>query len=103
MAKRQSGTFDLSKYVAAGIRVELAALKATQTMLEAQLARFTKSSEVEPGKHRGRPAPVVATGVVNVAGNDRQRRKMSAAARKRISDAQKARWAKQKAAKANTK
>jgi hypothetical protein len=33
-----------------------------------------------------------------LVGNGRKRRKMSAAARKRISEAQKARWAKQKAA-----
>jgi hypothetical protein len=46
-------------------------------------------SGVRPGKLRA------ATG--GDAGSGRKRRKMSAAARKRISDAQKARWAKQRA------
>jgi hypothetical protein len=46
-------------------------------------------SGVRPGKLR-----VAAGGEV---GKVRRRRKMSAAARKRISDAQKARWAKQRA------
>jgi hypothetical protein len=46
-------------------------------------------SGVRPGK-----LPVAGGGDT---GNGRRRRKMSAAARKRISDAQKARWAKQRA------
>jgi hypothetical protein len=49
----------------------------------------------KPGRKPGRPAGN-SQGIIIVGG--KKRRKMSAAARKRISDAQKARWAKQKAA-----
>jgi hypothetical protein len=51
------------------------------------------------GRKRGRPPgrPVAATSA-DAGGGTRKRRKMSAKARKAISDAQKKRWAKQKAA-----
>jgi hypothetical protein len=49
---------------------------------------------------RGRPAAQKSTETVyQPQPGQRKRRKMSAAARKAISDAQKARWAKQKAGK----
>jgi len=49
-------------------------------------------------KRRGRPAAAAAASALGMAATPikRKRRKMSAAARKKISEAQKARWAKQK-------
>ena len=74
--------------------------EARRRISDAQKARWAKqkgvasSTEAAPAeaakaKHGGR---------VRKSGAKRGRRKMSAAARKRISDAQKARWAKQKRA-----
>ena len=58
------------------------------------------SSAIPGGKRRGRPAGSRNTsakeGIIIIGG--RKKRTMSAKARKAISDAQKARWAKQKAA-----
>jgi hypothetical protein len=50
------------------------------------------------GERRGRPRKA-ATGGKTIGAGRRKRRKLSAAARKRISDAQKARWARQKSGK----
>ena len=50
------------------------------------------------GRRRGRPPGSGAKGRSAAAGSPKVRRKMSAAARKAISDAQKRRWAKQKSA-----
>jgi hypothetical protein len=102
MAKQQSASFDVSKFVAAGIRVELAALKATQTMLEAQLARFTKDTEVGSDRTTESKAPLGngrrrRTGgvVANVAGN--ARRTMSATQRKAVGERMKKYWAAKRA------
>ena len=93
MAKRSG--LDLRKYVVLGIQAELTALKATQRMLEAQLARLTRGRTIAA---QGAGAATQASGG-GLVGNGRKRRRMSAAARKRISDAQKARWAKHRAMK----
>jgi hypothetical protein len=62
----------------------LAELKAEKFKLDAAISALEAVDSTGP--RRGTPA----------AGRRRGRRRMSAAARKRISDAQKARWAKQK-------
>jgi hypothetical protein len=51
----------------------------------------------ETGARRGRPVASKNKKGIIIVGGKRKRRKMSAKARKAISDAQKARWAKQKA------
>ena len=55
----------------------------------------TAASSAYAGKRRGRPAGSKNTGAQGIGG--KRKRKMSAKARKAISMAQKARWAKQKA------
>lgn len=81
----------------AGFQSAIDTLRRTESELEAQLASVRNAiaalggrgaaagSRRGPGRPRG--------------GAPRKRRRMSAAARKRISDAQKARWAKQRAGK----
>jgi hypothetical protein len=64
----------------------IAGLKAERVKLDAVISAIEGMSSTGAG--RGRPA----------GGRRRGPRRMSAAARKRISDAQKARWAKQKKA-----
>ena len=90
MAKRQSSrTSDSSYFTRLGMETELQRLEERAAQLRAWLGKL--------------PARAAAA-VRRVAGGDggspstrrRRRRKMSAEARKRISDAQKARWAKQK-------
>ena len=89
MAKRQSSQrSDSSYFTRLGMEVELQRLEERAAQLRAWLGKL--------------PARAAAA-VRRVAGADktsspstRRRRKMSAEARKRISDAQKARWAKQK-------
>lgn len=58
---------------------------------------------VARGARRGRPAGSRQRGPGRPKGAVRKRRRLSAAARKAISDAQKRRWAKQKAAEAKKK
>jgi hypothetical protein len=85
-------------------------LRKAERELEAQLAgvKAAISSLSEGGglvandRKRGRPPGSKnkrkgATKAIIIHGRKRKRRKLSAAARKAISDAQKARWAKQKA------
>jgi len=62
----------------------LAELKSERTRLDAAISAIERINST--GARRGRPA----------GSRRRGRRRLSAAARKRISDAQKARWAKQK-------
>ena len=90
MAKRQSSqTSDASYFTRLGIETELQRLEERAAQLRAWLGKL--------------PARAVAA-VRGVAGADRasfstrrrRKRTMSAEARKRISDAQKARWGKQK-------
>ena len=84
----------------AGFQLLIASLRKAEQQLEQQLAgvRTAISSlefggAVSPSIPRARrPGRPKGSGI-------RKRRKMSAAARKAISEAQKARWAKQKAAK----
>ena len=79
---------------------ELARLGAAARIaqLRAEIAQLEKSFPGIGGgtSRRGRPAAAAETGDAQPA-TKRKRRKMSAAARKKISDAQKRRWAKQKA------
>jgi hypothetical protein len=82
MAQRQEIANDLNAVISRA--------KSMLSSLEVPLPRR------KPGRPPALAAPVTRRGSVP---GTRKRRKMSAAARKRISDAQKARWAKQKAAK----
>jgi hypothetical protein len=61
-------------------------------------AEITAIHNAFPELRQGRKRASVSTGdaIAGAAPKRRRRRKMSAEARKRISDAQKARWAKQK-------
>ena len=80
----------------AGFEVLLAGLRRAEQQLEKQLAGIrTAISSLEFGGAASPPVPGRRPG--RPAGAPRKRRKMSAKARKAISDAQKARWAKQKA------
>lgn len=100
MAKRQSG-FDLNKYVVMGMQAELEVLKAAQAAIEAQLRQLTRGRRgTGSSRARGQDAAALDGAGTNGAGADgaRRRRKRSAAARKRMSEAQKARWAKRRAA-----
>src|SRR6188508_2453960 len=90
MAKRQSSQrSDSSYFTRLGMETELQRLEERAAQLRAWLGKLPSRA---------------AAAVRRVAGADgdspstrrRRRRKMSAEARKRISDAQKARWAKQK-------
>ena len=76
----------------------LTGLRDEATKLLSDLGHQAQSA-VRQGR-RGRPAAQKSTeSVYQPQPGQRKRRKMSAAARKAISDAQKARWAKQKAGK----
>ena len=95
MAKRKQ-TFSLDTLV-----TELRELDARRRAVVNQLSAAIRSVAGEgaamvrslgPARRRGRPA-----GTKSVTPKRGRRRKMSAAARKRISDAQKKRWAKTKA------
>jgi hypothetical protein len=90
----------------AGFQVLIGGLRRAQAQLEKQLegvrnAIASLTAGGGTGAKRGRPAGTGKRGAGRPkgSGKKRGRRKMSAAARKAISDAQKARWAKQKAGK----
>jgi hypothetical protein len=85
VAKRSDENLD--RYIVVGIEQELGTLRAQQKALEARLDYYRKRAGVTASASA--PAPV----------KRRKRRKLSAAGRKAISDAAKARWAKQKAGK----
>jgi len=76
---------NLDRYIVIGIEQELGTLRARQKALEARLAYHRKRAGITP--------------LASVSVKPRKRRKLSAAGRKAISDAAKARWAKQKAGK----
>ena len=61
--------------------------------VRAAIAALSGGGAATSGRRRGRPP-----GTAKKVGRPRRKRTMSAEARKRISDAQKARWAKQKKA-----
>ena len=65
------------------------------------LEQLTKGAAA--GRRRGRPAGSGTRGPGRPKGSGKKKRTMSAAARRAISRAQKARWAKQKAAEAKKK
>lgn len=81
----------------AGFDGIISGLRRAEREVEAQLAaiRAAIASLRSGGARAGRRTRLAIGGATPV----RRRRRMSAAARKRISDAQKARWARQKAAK----
>jgi hypothetical protein len=84
----------------ASFQVLLSGLRRAEQDLEQQLGKVRSAiASLAGGKtsgRRGRPAGSKnKRGIIIVGG--RRRRKMSAKARKAISDAQKARWAKQRA------
>jgi hypothetical protein len=88
----------------AGFQVIVSGLRRAEATLEKQLqsvrgAIASLTAGGGTGAKRGRPASRRGHGRPKGGGKKRGRRKMSAAARKAISDAQKKRWAKQKAEK----
>ncbi len=92
MAKRQN---DLRRYALIGAQQEIARL---ELQLENILRQFP---ELRRGRGAAAKGSRQATAAADVGSADRptkrrRRRTMSAEARKRISEAQKARWAKQK-------
>lgn len=100
MAKRSSFHTvirDSAYYERIGLQVELERLQKQADEIRAQLQRYpARIMQRAQGTSEARlsaGAPVRGAGDVH-----RRQRTMSAAARKRISDAQKARWAKQRAA-----
>jgi hypothetical protein len=97
VAKRQKKTNDLRRYAVVGAEQRLLELA------EEAAAIFAIFPELRaPGRgfmaKAGARSESAAGDAVAAPTKRRRRRKMSAEARKRISDAQKARWAKQKAA-----
>ena len=113
MAKRQIaniGRNDIQRYAAVGAQARLVELRAEIERIHAAFpqlgedeARFQRQDEARPMRRRGRPArTTVAAGnygrhVAATPRGGKARRTMSPEARKRIGDAQRARWAKQKA------
>jgi hypothetical protein len=86
----------------ASLKEILSGLLKAEQQLERQLgnvrAAISSLRGGETGARRGRPAGSKnKKGIIIVGGRPRKRRRLSAKARKAISDAQKARWAKQKA------
>jgi hypothetical protein len=79
----------------AGFDNVTASLRKTEAELQRQLdaVRAAIAALGASGGRRGRPA---GTGNKGAAGAGRKRRRLSPAARKRISDAQKLRWARQR-------
>ena len=88
--RRQRGRMSAAQRKAVGERMKRywAARRAAANRTKTE-SQTTSAAKASPKRRRGRRAKVSAK---------RGARKMSAAARKRISDAQKARWAKRKAA-----
>jgi hypothetical protein len=91
MAKRQSSqTSDSSYFTRLGMEVELQRLEERAAQLRAWLGKLPARAAAAVRRVAGADeAPSTST-------RRRRKRTMSAEARKRISDAQKARWAKQK-------
>src|SRR4029450_2057792 len=91
MAKRQSSrTSDSSYFTRLGMETELQRLEERAAQLSAWLGKLPARAAAAVRRVAG------ADGGSSPSTGRRRRRKMSAEARKRISDAQKARWAKQK-------
>lgn len=101
MAKRQKKTNDLRRYAVVGAEqrlLELAEEAAAIFAIFPELRAPGRGFMAKAGRAESAPGDAGAAPTKR-----RRRRKMSAEARKRISDAQKARWAKQKAAGGNKK
>ena len=93
VAKRQN---DLRRYALIGAGQELARLELQLQNILGQFPELRKGrSAVAKGSRQATPAAGAGSGLRT---KRRRRRTMSAEARKRISEAQKARWAKQKGA-----
>jgi hypothetical protein len=96
MAKTES---KLQEFAIIGARFRVQELQAEIDRIKKQFGAralgVTGSSALAEGSAARRGKLQIAAG--GDVGSGRRRRKMSAAARKRISDAQKARWAKQRA------
>jgi hypothetical protein len=100
VAKRQKKTNDLRRYAVVGAEQRLLELAEEAAAIFAIFPELRAPGRGFMAKGRGESAPGDADAAPT---KRRRRRKMSAEARKRISDAQKARWAKQKAAGGNKK
>ena len=93
LAKQQT---DIRRWALIGAEQRLVQLAEEAAAIHRAFPELRQGGGAEIGTgRRGRNL----RGGVGVAGTKRKRRKMSAAARKRISEAQKARWRKQKAGK----
>jgi hypothetical protein len=92
------GSFDLRAWALVGAQQRLRELDEERTAI---FSAFPQLRGGAPARRLGRARKVQADGAAGADGTGvkkQKKRKMSAAARKRISDAQKARWAKQKKA-----
>jgi hypothetical protein len=99
MAKHSSQILELARkgadYRYQELKAEIAALiKHFPHLAASRGGRRPKGASPSAGQPSGAESPAAAAEAA--APRTRKRRKMSAAARKKISDAQKARWARQK-------
>jgi hypothetical protein len=97
VAKRQKKTSDLRRYAVVGAEQRLLELAEEAAAIFAIFPELRAQGRGFMARAGGRGASAAGDAVAAPT-KRRRRRKMSAEARKRISDAQKARWARQKAA-----
>jgi hypothetical protein len=97
MAKRV--TNDFRRYAVVGAEQRLSELATEAAQIFAAFPELRAAGRGFAALRRRGSRSQPGTASAGQAPAKRRRRKMSAAARKRISDAQKARWAKQRAAK----
>lgn len=96
MAKRQDS--DLRRYAVVGAERRLLELADERATILATFPELRAAGRGLVAKNGRRSASPASDAAVTPAPKKRRRRTMSADARRRISEAQKARWAKQKAA-----
>jgi hypothetical protein len=94
------GTFDLKAWALLGAQQRLAELEDERSSILAAFPQLRRGGRVKSSSQASAGARSVTGAAIQPdgVGKRRRRRKMSAAARKAISDAQKARWAKLKRA-----
>jgi hypothetical protein len=94
-----TGTFDLKAWALIGAQQRLRELDQERAAILAAFPQLRESGGAVEGRRRGRPSGA-ANAKTASAGRDRKRkrRRLSADARRRISEAVKARWARQRKA-----
>lgn len=94
-SRMPKGSPDLRAWALVGAQQRLRELDEERAAI---FSAFPQLRGGTPTRRLGRPRKVQGDGAAVATGTGIKKRTMSAAARKRISDAQKARWAKQKKA-----